>query len=132
MRLLVTGSRDATGIRIEHRIQMILDTFLALCDMLGVKLTVVHGACPSGTDAIVDRWARRRDDSGVVVETHPANWALFKRNAGPIRNQRMVDLGADMCIGFVYGASIGTRHTLSLARNAKIVTFMVNLDEERE
>ena len=111
---------------------MILDMILALCDLLGTKLTLVHGACPSGTDAIADRWARRREDAGVIVETHQANWNQYKRSAGPIRNQHMVDLGADMCIGFVYGASIGTRHTLSLARNAKIVTFMVNLDEERE
>lgn len=128
MRVLITGSRDWPR-HGEYRITMILDMILALCDLLGTKLTVVHGACPSGVDAIVDRWARRREDAGVIVEAHPANWGQYKRSAGPVRNQAMVDRGADLCIGFVYGASIGTRHTQSLARNAKITTFTVPWEE---
>lgn len=128
MRVLITGSRDWPRAA-EYRITMILDMILALCELLGVKLTVVHGAAPSGVDAIADRWARRREDAGVLVEAHPANWAQYKRSAGPIRNQEMVDRGADMTIGFVYGSSIGTRHTLSLSRNAKIPTFTVMWEE---
>jgi hypothetical protein len=38
----------------------------------------------------------------------------------------MVDLGADMCIGFLKDNSSGTRHTLALARNRGISTFTVH------
>lgn len=130
MRLLVTGSRDWSGVYGTARIEQVLNIILALTEVLGVKLTVVHGDCPSGADQIVDRWARRRDSEGVVIEAHPADWSRFQRSAGPIRNQEMVDRGADLCIGFVKGNSLGTRHCLSLARNAKIPTFTINWEEE--
>lgn len=132
MRLLVTGSRDWDSRYGAARIETILNLILALSDTLGQKLTVVHGACPTGADQVVDRWARRREDDGVVVEEHPAQWGRFAKAAGPIRNQDMVDRGADLCIGFIRGASLGTRNCLALARNAKIPTFTVNWDEEIE
>lgn len=132
MRVLVTGSRDWDSRYGAARIETILNLLLALSDTLGQKLTIVHGGCPSGADQAVDRWARRREDDGVVVEVYPAQWAKFSRSAGPIRNQEMVDRGADLCIGFVRGSSLGTRNCLALARNAKIPTFTVTWEEERE
>lgn len=125
MRLLATGSRDWEGRHATIRIQVLLDTLLSLCEHLGEKLTVVHGDCPTGADQIIDAWARRRDYAGVTVEPHPADWRQFGKGAGPRRNQQMVDLGADMCIGFLRDHSSGTRNCLSLARNANIPTFTV-------
>lgn len=130
MRVLVTGSRDWTGVYGEARIYMVLNLLLALCEVLGQKLTIVHGDGP-GADQTIDAWAVRRDDSGVTVERHPADWYVG-RYAGPIRNGAMVGLGADMCIGFLKNASRGTTGTLTLAREAGIPTFTVHWQEERE
>lgn len=116
MRVIVTGSRDWTGVYATQRIHTILELVLALADALGRKLTVVHGDCPTGADRTVDNWARRRENIGVSVEPRPA----------------MVSRGADMCIGFVKGDSRATRGTLALAREVGIPTFMVPWEEDRE
>jgi hypothetical protein len=129
MRILITGSRNWEGRYAEQRIHMVLNMILALSDLLGTKLTVVHGDCPTGADRIVDDWARRREDDGVTVEAHPANWRRYGKNAGPARNEAMVGRGADLCIGFHRGNSTGTRNCLALARNAKIPTFVVGWEE---
>lgn len=59
--------------------------------------TVVHGGCPTGADVIASLLARRM---GLVPEVHPAEWDIHGHAAGPIRNQVMVDLGADVCFAF--------------------------------
>lgn len=128
MRVLVTGSRDWTGHHGEARIYMVLNVVLALCEVLGQKLTIVHGDGP-GADQLIDAWALRREDSGVTVERYPAPWALGKY-AGPLRNRSMVNEGADMCIGFLKDASRGTVGTLTLAREFGIPTHTVHWNEE--
>lgn len=127
MRVLVTGSRDWTGVYGEARIYMVLNVILALCEVLGQKLTIVHGDGP-GADQLIDAWALRREDSGVTVDRFPAPWAMGKP-AGPIRNKAMIAAGADMCIGFLRNASRGTTGTLVLAREAGIPTFTVHWQE---
>lgn len=37
---------------------------------------------------------------GHVPEIHPAEWHVHGPAAGPMRNQAMVDLGADVCFAF--------------------------------
>lgn len=129
MRVLVTGSRDWTGVYGDSKIYKVLNAVLALADVLGQKLTIVHGDGP-GADQTIDAWAVRRDDSGVTVERHPASWDTFGRGAGPVRNRAMINLGADMCIGFLRNASRGATGTLVLAQEAGIPTFTVHWQEE--
>jgi len=59
---------------------------------------LVHGACMDehtgellGADRWADEWARER---GVKVEPHPANWELWGKAAGPMRNKQMAERGA--------------------------------------
>jgi SLOG family YspA-like protein len=132
MRVLVTGSRDWDSVYGTNRIYMILNAILTLADLLQEKITLVHGDCPTGADRAVDNWGRRRQDDGVTVEPHQAHWRFHGNSAGPIRNQEMVDRGADLCIGFIRGVDAGTRHTLSLARNAGIPTFTITWEESIE
>lgn len=99
-RLLVTGSRSWSD---AQRIYGALDAILAQMD--GRPLTIVHGACPSGADAIAKRWARDRRRSSaqpdVATEAHYANWRKHGRRAGPLRNEAMVAAGADMCLAWI-------------------------------
>jgi len=132
MRIIVTGSREWGGVYGTNRIHAILDKVHELAHVLGQKLTVVHGDYVRGADRIVDSWARRREADGVTVEPHPAQWSVLGKRAGPMRDQAMVDKGADMCIGFVRGTSPGTQLTLALARNAGIPAFTVYWEEEVE
>lgn len=126
MRILVTGSRDWTDRdAVYHALNQI-------CEERGLnyipdehgntmpdpsKVTVVHGACPTGADIIADDWCISAD---FLAERHPADWGTHGKAAGPIRNQEMVDLGADICLAFPLGASRGTRDCMRRAEAAGI------------
>lgn len=128
MRVLITGSRNWEGLAAENRLYRVLDQVQKLAYQLGSPLTVVHGDCPTGADAHADRWCRRREEE-VTLETYPADWTIYGKFAGPIRNEIMVNLGADMCIGFLRPPSKGTAGCLELAREAGIPTFVINWEE---
>lgn len=112
MRVLITGSRD------WQRPQAVTN---ALDDLLNSHtadpLVVVHGACHTGADRIAQDWARRH---AVRDEPHPAEWTRYGRRAGPLRNQAMVDLGADVCLAFPTALSRGTRDCMQRAVAAGI------------
>lgn len=82
---------------------------------------VVHGAA-AGLDTIADSVA---DDFGFKIERHPANWELHGRSAGPIRNQKMLDLGADLVIAFPLDGP-GTRHMIKISLEAKLPVLVWN------
>lgn len=114
-RLIVAGMRDWSDRRaVFARLDVIL--------RLRPNLILVHGACPTGADAIADRWARRR---GVKAERHPANWAVYGKRAGPRRNEAMARLGADFCLLFWDGKSRGTGSMNRLARRFEIPIWCV-------
>lgn len=115
MRVLVTGSSTWTDEQ-EIRTQL---AYLASAHG-PENITVVHGACPRGADAIADRVARGWG-GGMQVETHPADWDRGK-GAGFRRNARMVELGADVCLAFIRDGSKGATHCADLAEKAGIPT----------
>jgi hypothetical protein len=113
-RVLVTGSRDWGD-------QGLLGFVLA--SVAGSRLpdvTLVHGDCPTGADALADDWATQR---GLKPERHPADWGRHGRAAGPIRNALMVSLGADVCLAFIKNASRGAIGCADLAEAAGIRTL---------
>lgn len=114
-RVLVTGSRDWDD-----------DTTIgeALSEVIRPvwhdrAVVIVHGACPSGVDQLAHEWA---EVFGAPVERHPANWKINGKRAGFIRNQHMVNLGADVCLAFIRNGSRGASHTAALAEQAGIPT----------
>ena len=114
-RVLVTGSREWAD---HDSVTWALDAELRMHG----AMTVVHGDCPTGADAIAAAWAREAGSRGsrVTAEPHPADWGRHGKAAGPIRNQQMVDLGADVCLAFPLGRSPGTRHCMRAAKKAGI------------
>jgi hypothetical protein len=138
-RLLGTGSRNwADWHAVDHAFTPVLTALPA-----GSTLIVVHGDCPDGRprrgpgfDFIADRWARspviaaRHPRYTIIAEPHPADWDRACdpacrhrprrrgepcRSAGPLRNQHMVDLGADLCVAAPLGGSRGTRDCMARA-----------------
>lgn len=117
-RVLVTGSRFWSDRQAVFRA---LDDQLKQADGL---LTVVHGAA-AGADTFAGCWAaiRGHETNRVAVEPHPAEWHIYGKSAGPMRNQEMVDLGADVCLAFPKGDSRGTRHCMTAAAHAGIPVY---------
>lgn len=119
VRILVTGSRDWDD---EETVAFALleqDPCAEHddCFMDEHLITVVHGDCPRGADAIADRFARQW---GVTVERHPADWEQYGKRAGFVRNAEMVQLGADICLAFIKNGSKGASMTARLAEEAGI------------
>jgi hypothetical protein len=118
-RVLVTGSRtwprpgDITGA---------LDELHAQHDD---RLTIVHGACPRGADAIADAWCRHR---AVRVERWPADWSIG-RHAGHVRNAAMVATTPALCLAFIHDRSPGATGCANLAKEAKIRTIRHRHDQ---
>lgn len=116
MRILVTGSRDWDD-WLEIAVQLFRHTGYD-------QTTVVHGACPTGADHIADIVASELmpflETVRVLVERHPAEWEEYGKRAGFIRNAKMVDLGADVCLAFIKNGSKGATMTADLAEKAGI------------
>jgi len=113
-RVLITGTRSQVR-------TMPFDVYRAIMDAWEShgrpKVTVVHGACPTGVDLFAGNIGKKL---GFAVEQHPADWDAHGKAAGPIRNQHMVDLGADLCLAFPRGESRGTRDCMRRAEAAGI------------
>jgi hypothetical protein len=111
-RILVTGSRAW-----KDRLA-IAQALVEVINERGLPITIVHGGNQRGADQIVDDIAR---SVGLMdVEVHPALWEKHGKAAGPIRNQEMVDAGADVCLAFPMGESRGTRDCMRRAEAAGI------------
>jgi YspA, cpYpsA-related SLOG family len=89
------------------------------------RFILVHGACPNGVDAHASEWAKQHQDD-VVEERHPAEWQRYGRRAGFLRNEVMVQCGADLVLAFRLNGSAGTTSTINLARAAKIPSVVMD------
>ncbi|MGW6571645.1 DUF2493 domain-containing protein [Streptomyces sp. NPDC054945] len=116
MKILVTGSRDwADAEAIERAIFRVLyETKTAYGDAV-----LIHGACPTGADAMAARYATAL---GMVVLAVPAQWDRWGKGAGYIRNAEMVDLDPDVCLAFIRSRSRGASMTADLAESAGVET----------
>lgn len=116
IRILVTGSRDWTDKEIIKTAAVNL-----LNKFEDQELTLVSGACPNGADRLAEEiWVANRIGP---IELHPANWELYGKRAGFIRNAEMVYPGADVCIAFIKNESKGSTMTADLAEKAGIETW---------
>lgn len=112
MRVLVTGSRDWTGVYGTARVTMVLDSVHMLANALNQDLTIVHGDGP-GADQVIDAWAVRRQDAGVTVE-------------------RTIGTPIDFAVVFVRDG-VEAPHLAQFLPEASIPTYTVHwTEEERE
>jgi hypothetical protein len=107
MRVIVCGGRDYADVEVirEH---------LKFLQAVEPDAVIIHGAAP-GADTLAGSIA---GTLGFRVEVHPADWANYGRAAGPIRNQRMLDSGADLVIAFPGGR--GTQDMINRAESAGV------------
>lgn len=112
---LFTGSRDWVD-------ENPLLTLLSLWDPLNT--IIIHGKAP-GLDMLIDSLARPR---GFEIRSYPANWNRYRRAAGPIRNQEILDKEhkppddvIHQCFAFPLQASKGTWDMVKRAEQAKII-----------
>lgn len=115
-KFLVTGSRD------WRRGQVIAKALHTLHHKIGSRQGIlIHGACPTGADAMAeDVWERIIDDGPYLgmrsIDRYPADWDRLGKRAGFVRNELMIDQGPSLVLAFWRNRSKGTHHTMNLAR----------------
>jgi hypothetical protein len=132
-RILVTGSRSWGDA--EVLAEVLLDVWHDATHFGYDSIVIVHGGA-DGADSLAGLWAMGQ---GLDVEVHEADWGGScgpdcppghrKTNArgseycplaGPRRNQRMVDAGADLVVAFQLARSRGTADAIDRARKADL------------
>lgn len=86
-------------------------------------ITIVHGGA-RGVDELAGKLAA---GAGYDVEVHEANWVKLGKGAGPIRNQEMVDLGANLVLAFPAVGSKGKGGTWDLIHRAADANMTVHI-----
>ena len=85
-RILVCGDRNWRNVELVFKV---LNEYWP-------SVVIMGGA--RGADAIAGRWALEHE---MKLEVFPAEWSIYGRGAGPVRNQRMLDEGRpDMVLAF--------------------------------
>lgn len=109
MKVLFSGSRDWDDVdAVRHWFHVL---------SLGPEDTVIDGAA-RGLDSIAYRLAC---EYGCGRVRFPALWAKDGRAAGPMRNQRMLDIAQpEIVLAFPLPKSVGTIHMMRIAVNAGI------------
>ena len=112
-RILVTGYRHWKDPAVIYKA---LTTHIADSPFGTNHVTIVHKNS-GGADRTAEKYAV---DFSIRSERHVANWRKYGKAAGPLRNQEMVDAGADICLAFLDPLSVGTKDCLQRAAVAGI------------
>lgn len=87
MKVIIAGCREISD----------YDAVASAIESCNIEIdTVLSGGC-RGVDLCGEQWAA---DHQILIEKYPAEWHLFGRAAGIIRNQKMVD-SADALIAII-------------------------------
>ena len=114
-RVVVCGSRDFNDYEIAKE-------FIKEClekEKTVNEIIILSGGA-RGADAIGERYAI---ENGLEIERYPAEWKIYGRGAGPIRNKKMAE-ACDVAICFWDGQSRGTKSMISCAEKLKKTVYI--------
>lgn len=114
MRVIISGTRE--GVPDEKILQRMM--------LLPDGCTIIEGGA-RGVDRQAAGIVERAPHKKFKHECFPADWETYGKVAGPIRNQRMLDAGADLVLAFPGPASKGTWDMVRRAEKAGIVVEVV-------
>lgn len=103
MNVIVAGGRD-----FSNYIMLVAWLDYYLIHLNKEDLTIISGMA-RGADSLAVSYANERD---IKVIRMPANWDLYGKRAGYIRNDEMANV-ADMLIAFWNGQSRGTLNMIT-------------------
>lgn len=112
MRVIVAGSRGFTYEDYE-----LVEN---VCLMSGYWFSTILSGVAEGVDKLGEEFAHRM---GIPVEQFPANWGLYGKRAGIVRNELMATK-ADALVAVWDGKSPGTKHMIEAARKRSLLVHV--------
>jgi hypothetical protein len=122
MKIVVTGDRHWTD---RTTVEIVMRLLLPVHDREG--LTIIAGGAP-GLDTIA---AEVAEAYGYEVDVFEADWDLYGRKAGPIRNKAMLDTEPDFVLAFhdEIEKSKGTRNCVKEAEKREIPVILLQSEK---
>ncbi len=113
-RILICGGRKFADHKLFHATMEDAKIWFA------PKYCIINGLAP-GADALAHQWAMMQGVCSICV---PANWGIFKDDAGPRRNQWMLEFTfPDLVIAFP--GNSGTAHMVKISKDAGVDVWEV-------
>lgn len=100
-----------------------LDIWLGIFGLTPNQFELVEGEAP-GVDVSARNWA---EFHGMEPKKFFANWTLYKKGGGPIRNAQMAEY-ADFGVGFITDGSVGTANMHKQLIKRDKIAHMVRYD----
>ena len=110
MRTIIAGSRTC-----NH-----YDDLLRAIDCISWKPTLVLSGMARGVDKMGERWAL---ENNIPIELYPANWELYGKSAGYMRNNEMAN-DANALLALWDWKSKGTKNMIDIAKGKGLVIFV--------
>lgn len=115
MKCIICGSRDINDYELLK--QAIKESEF--------NITEVISGCAFGADKLGEKWAKEND---IKLSLHPAEWNIYGKLAGRIRNSKMLTFvlpPADGCVIALWdGESKGTAHMIEITKKANVKLFI--------
>lgn len=121
MRVIVAGKRDFFDTDIVYK------ELEAVFKEIGMPDMVIEGGA-AGVDTIARQWA---EEHHIPLTEIPADWKLYGRSAGPVRNGWMAECACEdpdaHLVAFWDGRSRGTGNMIRVAKQRGIKIHIVSL-----
>lgn len=110
MKVIIAGSRTI------HDYKLVCEAV----QLSGFEITTVISGTAKGVDRLGERYAR---DNRLKIEKYPANWDLYRKKAGYLRNEEMAR-HCDAVIVVWDGYSVGSMSMIEIAKRKKLPLFV--------
>ena len=113
MKIIIAGGRDFDN----------YDLLFKRCNIILFNVSdieIVSGKA-KGADTLGEKYAKERN---LHIKEFPANWKLYGKKAGPLRNEEMAKY-ADALIAFWDSKSTGTANMINLAEQHNLLIRII-------
>jgi hypothetical protein len=117
MKLILAGGRTFTdAIMLARTLNKFTD------------ITEIVSGTANGADKCGEQWAT---SNGIKIKRFPADWDLYGRSAGHLRNAEMAEYG-DRLLAFWDGKSKGTKNMIDIATKKGMLVEVIRYAVERK
>ena len=118
-RVIIAGGSDFENY--EYMCEILNDLFYNSTNFEKRDIKIISGMA-KGADTLAIRYA---DEHKLTKILFPANWKLYPRAAGFLRNEDMLSIATHL-IAFWDGKSSGTKHMIDIAQEKGIPIWVFN------
>lgn len=118
IRVIVAGTRDYDNLKEFY------ETISSYMRQFNEPILFISGDASSGADRLIIDYC---DRFNIPCVKYPANWDLYKKSAGYIRNSEMAEVATHV-LCFWDGVSKGTKHMIDISAKKNLPTEIKLID----